>query len=75
MSTRTSATAPVLTGAEKTKREDLEEQVRCRAYEIYERRGGADGHDLEDWLQAESELLRTGLKLRLAAPGVWVGPA
>jgi malate/lactate dehydrogenase len=35
---------------------DLEEQVRNRAYEIYERRGREDGHALEDWLQAQSEL-------------------
>jgi len=35
---------------------DLEQQVRIRAYEIYERRGREDGHALEDWLQAQSEL-------------------
>jgi HSP20 family molecular chaperone IbpA len=28
-----------------------------RAYEFYETRGGEDGHDLDDWLRAESELL------------------
>jgi HSP20 family molecular chaperone IbpA len=28
-----------------------------RAYEFYEARGGEDGHDLDDWLRAESELL------------------
>lgn len=27
-----------------------------RAYEIYVARGGADGFDREDWLQAEREL-------------------
>ena len=30
--------------------------VERRAYEIYLSRGGADGLDLEDWLQAEREL-------------------
>lgn len=25
------------------------EQIRGRAYEIYEQRGREDGHDLEDW--------------------------
>jgi hypothetical protein len=35
---------------------DVEEQVRIRAYEIYEKRGREDGHALEDWLQAQSEL-------------------
>lgn len=27
-----------------------------RAYEIFERRGGAHGADLDDWLQAEQQL-------------------
>jgi len=27
-----------------------------RAYELYEARGCNDGHDVEDWLQAEREL-------------------
>jgi hypothetical protein len=27
-----------------------------RAYELYVARGGEDGHQLEDWLQAEREL-------------------
>ena len=27
-----------------------------RAYQLYELRGRIDGHDLEDWFQAESEL-------------------
>ena len=36
---------------------ELQEQIRRRAYDIYEQRGREDGHDLEDWLQAESELL------------------
>jgi uncharacterized protein YegP (UPF0339 family) len=31
-------------------------QVRCRAYEIYEQRRRGHGHDLDDWLQAESEI-------------------
>ena len=32
-----------------------EENVRARAYELYEMRGRIDGHAEEDWLQAESE--------------------
>lgn len=32
------------------------DRVRARAYEIYEQRGGDEGHDLEDWTQAEREL-------------------
>ncbi|HEV2732269.1 MAG TPA: DUF2934 domain-containing protein [Terriglobales bacterium] len=36
---------------------ELEDQIRRRAYELYEQRGRVDGHELEDWLQAEAELL------------------
>ena len=35
------------------------EQIRQRAYELYEQRGRTDGHDLEDWLQAEGEIKGT----------------
>jgi hypothetical protein len=34
-----------------------EEYIRLRAYEIWERRGRLHGQDVEDWLQAESEIL------------------
>jgi hypothetical protein len=33
------------------------EKVRLRAYEIYEKRGRQHGHDLDDWLKAEAELV------------------
>ena len=36
--------------------EILEDQIRARAYELYEERGKEDGHDLDDWLRAEAEL-------------------
>ena len=36
--------------------QNLEEQIRSRAYELYEARGGENGHDMEDWLRAESEI-------------------
>jgi hypothetical protein len=32
------------------------EKVRQRAYELYEARGREEGHDLDDWLQAEAEI-------------------
>jgi hypothetical protein len=35
---------------------ELEERVRRRAYEFYEERGRTDGHDMDDWLRAESEI-------------------
>src|SRR5687768_4147444 len=31
-------------------------RVAARAYELYLRRGGGDGRDLDDWLEAEREL-------------------
>ena len=33
-----------------------EENVRARAYELYEGRGRIDGHAEEDWLKAEGEV-------------------
>jgi Protein of unknown function (DUF2934) len=37
----------------------IEQQIQKRAYELYERRGRTDGHELDDWLQAEGEIKRT----------------
>jgi len=37
---------------------DIQEQIRTRAYELYEQGGRKDGHDLDDWLEAESEVRR-----------------
>ena len=36
--------------------EPSRERIEQRAYEIYLERGGTDGMDLDDWLQAEREL-------------------
>ncbi len=33
-----------------------DEEIRRRAHEIYEARGGAPGQELEDWLLAELQL-------------------
>jgi hypothetical protein len=46
---------------------NLEEEIRCRAYELYEARGCEDGHDLEDWFQAEAEIVGTTEELVAAA--------
>lgn len=32
------------------------EEIACRAHQLYEARGGADGRDLQDWFQAERDL-------------------
>lgn len=36
---------------------EVQEAVSLRAYEIYQSRGGEYGRDLDDWLQAENEVL------------------
>jgi hypothetical protein len=41
---------------------NLEEQIRRRAYELYEERGREDGRDLDDWLRAEAEIAGTAVK-------------
>ena len=35
-----------------------EDEVRARAYQLYMQRGGQHGHDADDWLQAEYELMQ-----------------
>ena len=35
---------------------ELEDQIRLRAYELYEARGQEDGHELEDWFRAKEEI-------------------
>ena len=39
--------------------EPSEEEIRMRAYRRYLERGGSDGLDFEDWLEAEKELKTT----------------
>ncbi len=41
---------------------DLHEQIRRRAYELYTERGSTDGHELGDWLQAESDVAQRKAK-------------
>jgi HSP20 family protein len=59
--------------------EDLYNSITRRAFEIFENNGRVFGHDLEDWFQAESELLHPihidiaesneGLTVRAEVPG------
>jgi len=50
----------------------LTEDIERRAYHIYLSRGGADGNDMDDWLQAERQVLeelkkdKASLRLALA---------
>ncbi len=55
------------------------DQIRKRAFEIFERRGGAPGFDIEDWVRAEQELFWVPqaelaetdgeFKIKVAVPG------
>jgi hypothetical protein len=38
--------------------DQIQDRIRQRAHEVYEGRGREDGHDLDDWLIAESEVTR-----------------
>jgi hypothetical protein len=37
---------------------DLQEQICRREQELYKQRGREEGHALDDWLQAEAELVK-----------------
>jgi Protein of unknown function (DUF2934) len=37
--------------------QELKEKISRRAYQLYEERLWEDGHDIEDWLRAEEEIL------------------
>ena len=45
---------------------EREEQIRLRAYALYEARGREDGHDLDDWLRAEAEIMGTNIEAAAA---------
>ena len=50
-------------GAEDT---SANHEIRRRAFEIYQERGGLPGRALDDWLQAESEFESAALFMRAA---------
>jgi len=39
----------------------VERKIQLRAYEIYEQRGRAEGQALDDWINAEAEVLRRSI--------------
>ena len=39
----------------------LERKIRLRAQQLYDERGQAEGRELEDWVRAESEILRSSI--------------
>jgi hypothetical protein len=36
---------------------DVQQRIAVRAYELYRERGCSDGRDLDDWLEAERDIL------------------
>ena len=55
--------APETQASPETRRHPTEEEIAQRAHERYLQRGGAAGHEQEDWLQAERELVEEPLWL------------
>jgi len=53
---------------------EAEESIRRRAHQIYRERGGGPGRELEDWLQAERELMG-GNAIRAQQKATVIGPA
>ncbi len=47
-----SESAPAASGDD-----EVQHCIAVRAYELYQERGACDGHDLDDWLQAEQTIL------------------
>ena len=39
----------------------LERKIRMRARQLYDERGQAEGQELEDWVRAESEVLKSSI--------------
>jgi hypothetical protein len=39
----------------------LERKIRLRARQLYDERGQSEGQELEDWVRAESEVLRSSI--------------
>jgi len=50
------AKRPAKAAARAVRAEPSFEEIRQRAYEIYVRRGGSPGNDIDDWITAEREL-------------------
>jgi hypothetical protein len=38
--------------------EQTKQEIRERAYQLFEKRGAEHGHDVEDWMRAEEEVLQ-----------------
>jgi hypothetical protein len=63
----TSSTPAVSTSTPQTSAEDVRKLISEAAYYHAKRRGFAPGHELEDWVQAEAEVLQRLNSPRTAA--------
>jgi hypothetical protein len=57
------ANAKTQTRKETTSTVDIDERIRQRAFELFQLRGCQDGHDFDDWMQAEAEVMGKAQKL------------
>jgi Protein of unknown function (DUF2934) len=48
-------------------RANIEKDIQNLAYRLWEQRGRQSGHELEDWLQAESELTKVRVRAATAS--------
>jgi hypothetical protein len=55
--TTTTPTPPSATNHTTESTNELQEQIRHRAHELYEQRGRGHGFASDDWFQAEAEIL------------------
>lgn len=53
-----SSSNPIQQKSDDRQRDAMQERIQKRAYELYEARGATPGRALEDWTQAEAEILR-----------------
>jgi len=49
------------------KKDSRDELIRQRAYELYEKREKQEGNEVDDWLQAEQDVLAAETTEKLAA--------
>ncbi len=60
MATRTRPVTVSERGFERRPPAPTHEQIAVRAYTLFVERGRTDGHDIDDWLQAEREVAERG---------------
>ena len=58
------SSSPAVEKGRNGKHQPTREEIALRAYEIYQRRGGAPGDELSDWVTAERQLTEQNSKPR-----------